>query len=335
MQTEYHFAMNNILPRHLLHAICLILLLAFFLSSCKSDSTPDPALQLEQVWHFRGLRNATTGELFPLPAWTDTIPFFEITLTFRRSGYLAPYELEGQGPLRLYYGSFRAHHPDKLIISSLKTTPPASDNPEAYQFDTLYYSALQKVNRFTAEDGILMLHADTLDLVYEATDRPVYPGDYFMKASVNGLPWNASLGNTLASISPDTGQVKFTCTIESHTFDSLSNGTRYEIDLLLNRLPYRGTYPFNNADAVVPVPGAGANCHGWTKDLLFNFFMAWSTEGTLEITEVTRFTLRGTFQFRAVASGTNPYLREVTVTQGSFFLPLLKKQTDWFTPYSP
>jgi hypothetical protein len=63
--------------------------------------------------------------------------------------------------------------------------------------------------------------------------------------------------------------------------------------------------------------------------------MAWSTEGTLEITEVTRFTLRGTFQFRAVESGTNPYLREVTVTQGSFFLPLLKKQTDWFTPYSP
>lgn len=334
MQTEYP-AMNNLLPRRLLQAILPALFLASFLSSCKPDSTPDPALQLEKVWHFRGFRNTTTGELSPLPAWTDTLPFFEITITFRRSGYLAPYEVEGQGPLRLYYGSFRARHPGSLSLSSLKTTPPSSGNTEAHQFDTLYYWALQKVTGFTAEDNVLLLHADTLDLAYEATDRPVYPSDFSMEASVDGRPWKADMGNTLASIMPDTSGVNFRCTVESHTFDSLSNGTRYEIDLILNHPPYRGLYPLNNSGAVIPCPGAGANCHGWTKDLLFNFFMAWSTEGTLEITEVSRFTLRGSFQFRAVATGTNPYVQEVSVTRGSFFLPLLKKETDWFTPYTP
>lgn len=327
--------MNCIILRRLLCAVFPTLLLASFLYSCKPDSTPDPSLQLEKVWHFKGYRSTATGELSPLPAWTDTLPFFEITITFRRSGYLAPYEMEGQGPLRLYYGNFRTRHPDKLAISSLKTTPPSSLNPDAHQFDTLYYSALQKVTHFTSEDNVLLLHADTLDLVYEATDRPVYPSDFSMEASVDGLLWKADMGNTIASLIPDTTGWKFRCSIESHTFDSLSNGTRYEIDLILNRLPYRGIYPFNNSGAIIPVSGTGANCHGWTKDLLFNFFMAWSTEGTLEITEVTRFTLRGSFQFRAAATGTNPYVQEVTVTQGSFFLPLLKKDTDWFTPYTP
>lgn len=327
--------MSNIVNRYLSFAILPALFLASFLSSCKPDAAPDPTQQLEKVWQFRGLRSIPTGTLTPLPAWSDTLPFFEITITFRRMGYLTQYEMEGQGPLRLYYGSFRAHPPDRLFISALKTTPPSLDNIDALWFDSLYFATLQKVSFFAIEGNVLLLYADTLGLVYEATNRSVYPSDFSMEAFVDGLPWKADMGNTLATIMPDTNGANFRCTIESFTSDSLPNGTRYEINLFLNHLPYRGIYPLNNVGAVIPVPGAGANCHGWTKNLLFNFFMAWSNDGTLEITEVTRFTLRGSFQFHAMASGSNPYVQEVTVTQGSFFLPLLKKETDWFTPYTP
>jgi len=318
--------------RYWLPVFCVFVLAAY---ACQKDDTHDPAKDIEGYWDFQGFQDTLTKEITPPPSFTDTLPDFGMNIVFRKIGYYQPYELEGQGPVNLYWASFHAGKNETLTVSDLYVTTALSKINGLSAYEKAYFDSLLSVTGYTVTENALLLtlHGSS-GLLYSRSDRSIYHSDFFMQASIDGLDWTADMTNTEGVITYDSDASEHHVSIISQTRDTLPNGRRYEIELMLNYPPVKGIYKLNNQSATIPEPGAGANCHGWKDQIINNYFITWSTNGIVEITDITRASISGQFHFDAIATGTNPYVKAVSVTDGTFYVPLTQESSNWFVKYA-
>lgn len=148
---------------------------------------------------------------------------------------------------------------------------------------------------------------------------------YYMSATIDGYVWEADKDYAWAQLEYNFNAAEHDVEIYSQNSKLLEDGIRYQIGLYINYPPAKGVYKFNNIGPdKVYANNAAADVHGWRSNGTDDFFVSYSIDGQVEITEITKEFIKGSFEYNAVtAKDSNSSASDtIRVRNGKFYIPI-------------
>lgn len=146
---------------------------------------------------------------------------------------------------------------------------------------------------------------------------------HYLSAEINGMKWSADEHYSWFQMEYDYDLQYHTTHIYAQC-EKLIDSTRYEISITHRYYPETGKYYFNNSPGSIPYRnGAAGTVYGWVKKNGLEYqFNSQSFNGFVEVLEINKSFLRGTFEFDAqIMHGPNTG-DTLRVRRGIFFVPL-------------
>ena len=146
-----------------------------------------------------------------------------------------------------------------------------------------------------------------------------------MSATINGFVWEADKDYAWAQLEYNFNAAEHDVEIYSQNSKPLDDGIRYQIELYINYPPAKGLYNFNNVGPEkVHANNAAADVHGWMRNGMDDFFVSYSIDGHVEITEITKEFIKGNFEYNSVTAkdSNSNFSDTIRVKNGKFFIPI-------------
>lgn len=307
--------------------LALLCLLCFI--ACTKDEKFKGNKELQIFWEFTGFHQQD-GQVIHEPNFNkDELFHYQVNLLFLWNGHTQQYEIQGQGPYDLFWGSYHTSA-NELSLTSFKTTGITSELESLNDYDNLFFNALCKASRYSIENGKLKIYFEDDDkyMLFQAQKDPALIEKQHMNAQINTLNWKAEESTSARVTSGLSGQPYLS--IGGTSKLSLSDGYIYNLGITINGVPQKGVFPFDN-DGLVQGQTATASLTAFPSQGGTGL-STWSTKGEVTITQLTRSYVAGYFSFEAEdKDGT---VKKI-VEQGQFLIGLHEGEYAWFKPFNP
>jgi hypothetical protein len=283
--------------------VLIISLLLIVLVGCEKEETKKLPTDILSFWDFKGYEISGTLEEIP-----DSI---SIDL-YIGSVYSVGNDFDGETPFRNYWGRFKLDE-ENIDFYDLRVTDVLTyeDSLHYYKVEEKYLLSLIKAKRYSINNNVLSIYfGEDSCLLYTKSENTIYDDDYELYTQFDENDWTA-LSNSIR-ISLDyyySHSFRISVQSEEESYD----GYKYTLGISVYYPPKKGFYAINNDNELFHTPGVGAICSG----------CAYSTNGYLNITRVSRGFIAGEFDIDFVHSEAFETLREIELQNGRFKIPVM------------
>src|SRR5690606_39232679 len=218
----------------LLSVLCLFSFLA-----CSKEEVYKGDENLQIFWEFTGFHSQDGQTIYEPNFNKEELFHYFVNLLFLWNDYTQEYEIQGQGPYDIFWGSYTSTG-NSLSLTSLETTDITSDLQSLNDYDVLFFVALCSVSSYSIENGRLKLYFDGQDkyMLFQRQKNPALFEDQNLKATIDNMNWEAN-SSTLASVTSGPNGSPYT-TLGGTSKNALSDGAFYEIGITINGVPHKG-----------------------------------------------------------------------------------------------
>lgn len=154
-----------------------------------------------------------------------------------------------------------------------------------------------------------------------------------MSAMVDGHYWESDDSYAHSTVTYNYNTDQHYIDIDSKKVEPLKNEIRYQLGITVGWPPAVGKYYFNNDGPYTKIyEGATGKVYGWAKNGIEDYFVSFSKNGFVEITELTKQYMKGNFEYVAAYTQGSDLIDTISVTNGEFYLRISVSGEPWNGP---